>query len=247
MARKFRIGLARDFFTLRSEVRRDLGLRRLDNEMRRDLGLRRLDDEPRATCELFPQYLPEITPEQIAGYDVLILGGPSCTRHTVSGPELKLSIVARLGVGCDNVDLAALTERDILLTITPEGIRQPMATATVTFILALAHELFAMDRLVREGRWIEKLKVQRRSLTGRVVGRCCTNWFGRGLALRRLSLLSDDSAGLRLAQLGHPVQYVTPHHRLSLLRFVGARPKAVSEHALIPQEEILDAGLSPIP
>ena len=170
MARKFRIGLARDFFTLRSEVRSDLGLRRLDNEMRRDLGLRRLDDEPRATCELFPQYLPEITPEQIAGYDVLILGGPSCTRHTVSGPELKLSIVARLGVGCDNVDLAALTERDILLTITPEGIRQPMATATVTFILALAHELFAMDRLVREGRWIEKLKVQRRSLTGRVVG-----------------------------------------------------------------------------
>ena len=77
--------------------------------------------------------------------------------------------------------------------------------------------------------------------------RCCTNWFGRGLALRRLSLLSDDSAGLRLAQLGHPVQYVTPHHRLSLLRFVGARPKAVSEHALIPQEEILDAGLSAIP
>jgi len=42
------------------------------------------------------------------------------------------------------------------------------------------------------------------------VRRCCTNWFGRGLALRRLSLLSDDSAGLKLAQLGHPVQYLTP-------------------------------------
>ena len=86
-----------------------------------------------------------------------------------------------------------------------------------------------------------------RGAAQRTVRRCCTNWFGRGLALRRLSLLSDDSAGLRLAQLGHPVQYVTPHHRLSLLRFVGARPKAVSEHALIPQEEILDAGLSATP
>ena len=77
--------------------------------------------------------------------------------------------------------------------------------------------------------------------------RCCTNRFGRGLNLRPSNLYPDDRAGLRLAQRGHPVQCVAPDHRLPPLRFAVPCPKAVSERALIPQEEILDAGLSAIP
>ncbi len=56
----------------------------------------------------------------------------------------------------------------------------------------------------------------------------------------RRNLLPDDRLGFRLAQLGHPVQYIAPDPCLPLLRFVATRAKAVSERALVPEEKVLD-------
>ena len=47
-------------------------------------------------------------------------------------------ILARHGVGLDFVDLEACTRRGIGVTITPQGITRPMASAAVTLVLALA-------------------------------------------------------------------------------------------------------------
>src|SRR5262249_37030663 len=52
-----------------------------------------------------------------------------------------------------NVDVAACTERGVLLTITPDAIRRPMAQGAMAFVLALAHRLPELDRHVREGGW----------------------------------------------------------------------------------------------
>ena len=44
----------------------------------------------------------------------------------------KLKLLHKWGVGYDNVDVEACTRRGILLTITPEGVRRPVARNTST-------------------------------------------------------------------------------------------------------------------
>ena len=57
----------------------------------------------------------------------------------MSGPDRRLKLIARFGVGYDTVDVPALTENGVLLTITPDGVRRPVASSALTFILMLAH------------------------------------------------------------------------------------------------------------
>ena len=167
MADSMRVGLTRDFLTPEGKI--GMG----------DIGLRVLDDAPGVSCEFFPEHFPEVKPEQIAGYEGVISLAPRYTRQTLSGSDLKLSVLARLGVGYDMLDLEALTEHDVIVTITPDGVRRPMSTGVVTLLLALAHELFAKDRLVRNLQWSEKLGIKSTGLTGRVIGSVGVGNIGR--------------------------------------------------------------------
>jgi D-3-phosphoglycerate dehydrogenase len=73
-------------------------------------------------------------------------------------------------VGYDNVDVDACSRNHVLLTITPDGVRTPVAVSTLAFLLALAHRMFAKDRLTRAARWSEKLDHMGMGLTGRTLG-----------------------------------------------------------------------------
>ena len=165
----FRVGVTRDFLTPAGELA--MG----------DIGLRALKDSPYVSYEFFHEHLPEVAPEQIADYDGVISLSPRFTKRSLSGDTSRLGVLARFGVGYDMVDVDALTERDILLTITPDGVRRPVASAIVTLILALTHELFAKDRLVRQGRWVERQGITARGLTGKVLGSIGVGNIGREL------------------------------------------------------------------
>jgi phosphoglycerate dehydrogenase-like enzyme len=154
----FRVGLTRDFLTPSGEL--TMG----------DIGLRALESEPGVSAEFFHEYQPEVSAQQIADCDAVISLAPKYTRRTLEIPDLKISIVARFGVGYDMVDMEALTERDVILTITPDGVRRPVAMGIVSLVLGLTHQLFAKDRLVRQGRWTEKLNIRAHGVTGRVLG-----------------------------------------------------------------------------
>lgn len=82
----------------------------------------------------------------------------------------RLALVARFGVGYDSVDLAACTQGDIAVAITPDGVRRPVAVAIITFVLALAGKLLIKDRLTRRGDWAEKGRHMGTGLTGRTLG-----------------------------------------------------------------------------
>jgi D-3-phosphoglycerate dehydrogenase len=100
------------------------------------------------------EFLPagsEVLPEQARDYDGLLVLAPRVTARTLSGTD-RLKVVARFGVGYDNVDVPACTQAGGLLTITPEGVRRPVAFAAITFLLALSHKLLVKDKLTRNGR-----------------------------------------------------------------------------------------------
>jgi phosphoglycerate dehydrogenase-like enzyme len=162
--KEFRVALTRDLLTPDGEL---------------TLGLRELEDEPHVSVEFLPEFSPEVTPEQLAGYDAVISFAPTYTRRTMECPDLRLSVVARVGVGYDMLDLEALSDSNILVTITPDGVRRPVAAGIVGLILALAHQLLQKDRLVRRDAWRERTNIKSIGLIGRTVGSIGLGNIGR--------------------------------------------------------------------
>jgi lactate dehydrogenase-like 2-hydroxyacid dehydrogenase len=68
-----------------------------------------------------------------------------------AGPRLK--VVANFAVGFNNLDLAAATERGVVLTNTPGVLDDATATLTLALLLAVARRVVEADRYVRAGRW----------------------------------------------------------------------------------------------
>jgi phosphoglycerate dehydrogenase-like enzyme len=126
----------------------------------------------------------ELSAGDVEGLGALVLFHPLVSRATLAGGGLLL--VARLGVGVDNVDVEACTEAGVLVTITPDSVRRPMAAGAMAFLLALAHRLPQLDRHVREGGWDRFRHV------------------GTGLVGRTLGLVGLGNVGRELAQLARP-------------------------------------------
>jgi phosphoglycerate dehydrogenase-like enzyme len=126
-------------------------------------------EEAGIAWEILPRDEREVSPETAAAYDAIGVMLGAVTRKTLAGSP-RLRLVARFGVGYDTVDVAACTEAGVLLTIAPDGVRRPVATIVLTFVLALAQKLFVKDRLTREGRWGERLRHIGMGLSGRTLG-----------------------------------------------------------------------------
>jgi phosphoglycerate dehydrogenase-like enzyme len=157
MPEKFRVGITRDVLSPSGEP-----------VYGRD-ALKVLDD-PRVEWEYLPEIEPELSPETAARYDAICVFGARVSAKTVSGPNRRLKLIARFGVGYDSVDVPALTQQGILLTITPDGVRRPVASSVMAFILSMAHRLTEKDKLTREGRWKEKGDFLGFGLTGKTLG-----------------------------------------------------------------------------
>ena len=71
---------------------------------------------------------------------MLISLKPRVTAESLDGVD-RLCAIGRCGVGYDNVDLGACTERDIAVYITPTAVMRPVAESIVLLILALSHNL----------------------------------------------------------------------------------------------------------
>ena len=65
----------------------------------------------------------------------------------------RLRIVANMAVGYDNVDVPALTRRNIVLTNTPGVLTETTADLTFALMLGIARRIGEGERRVRAGRW----------------------------------------------------------------------------------------------
>lgn len=152
----FRVGVTRDLIGP-------------DGDPKFDIGLDLLADDPRVAWEFLEDEDAEVSPASIAGLDALLLFAPRVTARTLEGAD-RLALVARIGVGYDTVDLEACSRKGVLVTNTPDGVRLPMAHATMTYVLALAHRLIVKDRIVRDGDWEVRWQHVGTGLPGKVLG-----------------------------------------------------------------------------
>jgi len=136
---------------------------------------------PDIDWEWIPEDLTEITPDIAARYDGLHVNVPRVTAASVARDDCRVRVIARNGVGYDTVDVAACAAKGITVTNTPHAIRRPVAVAALTLIFALSGKLFTKDRLVREGRWNERVEHMGIGLTGRTLGLVGAGGIGREL------------------------------------------------------------------
>ncbi|HEB53209.1 MAG TPA: D-glycerate dehydrogenase, partial [bacterium] len=73
--------------------------------------------------------------------------------RTVIAAAPKLRVISQIAVGVDNIDVAAATERGIVVTNTPGVLTEATADLTFALLLAVARRLPAAERHLREGRW----------------------------------------------------------------------------------------------
>ncbi|MBM3524584.1 MAG: dehydrogenase [Alphaproteobacteria bacterium] len=127
-------------------------------------------DHPRIEWFYMTAPLPVVTPEFAATHDVICAMLERVTPRSFARGDHKMRLVARFGVGYDTIDVPSCTQAGVMLTLAPDGVRRPVATNVITFILVLAQKLLLKDRLTREGRWAEKTSHMGMGLTGRTLG-----------------------------------------------------------------------------
>src|SRR5580765_1024207 len=153
----FKVGITRD--TLRADGTSIFDKRALQ-----------IVDDAKLQWEFIPDNVKELTAAHGAQYDALCVFNPKVPAAVVSGPDRRVQIVARMGVGYDSVDVRACTENGVILTNTPDGVRRPVATSILTLMLALAHKLLRKDAITRTGRWGETTNYMGVGLTGKTIG-----------------------------------------------------------------------------
>ena len=90
-----------------------------------------------------------VRPEHLTGADAFISRSKRINAETLEGIT-DLKIIARAGAGYDNLDLDALTEHGVIATHAPQGPTKAVAQATVSLLIACAHNLKEHEYLFRE-------------------------------------------------------------------------------------------------
>ena len=96
---------------------------------------------------------PEELIAEIPGYDALIVrSATKATREVIeAGTDLK--VIGRAGVGVDNVDVDAATERGILVCNAPTSNIVSAAEQTMALMLALARNTPQATASMKQGKW----------------------------------------------------------------------------------------------
>ncbi len=117
--------------------------------------------------------LPELTQEglvQIIGdYDGLIVrSGTRVTRQVIEKGQ-TLKVIARAGIGVDNIDVEAATEKGIFVVNAPSAVTTATAEHTFALLLALMRKIPSATSAVRAGKW-ERSGFVGHQLRGKTIG-----------------------------------------------------------------------------
>lgn len=116
----------------------------------------------------------------ISQYDAIIAGTEPVTANVIHvGKNLK--IIAKNGVGYDNIDLKAATEKGIFVTITPGAVEQTVADSTFAMILSLACNITKGDTALHKGEWPRLVGM---SISGKKLGVIGLGRIGKNVVIR---------------------------------------------------------------
>lgn len=106
--------------------------------------------------------------KKVPGYDALVVRSkPRVPRAVLEASSLK--VVARAGVGLDNIDLDACKELGIEVVNSPTALSESVAELVFAMILSFERNIVRADNSMKEGLWIKK-KLKGFELHGKTLG-----------------------------------------------------------------------------
>ncbi len=116
---------------------------------------------------------PTITPEElletIDQYEgIIVRSRTKVTREVIENAK-NLKIIARAGVGVDNIDVEAATEHGILVVNAPQSTSITVAEHAMGLMLSLSRKIAIADASVKAGKW-EKSKFMGMELRNKTLG-----------------------------------------------------------------------------
>jgi len=136
---------------------------------------------------------PGMTPEELlacmADYDGLAVRSATKVRAEVIAAAEKLRVIGRAGIGVDNIDCDAATERGIVVMNTPFGNSITTAEHAISLMLALARQIPEANASTHAGKW-EKSRFMGVELMGKTLGIIGCGNIG--------SVVADRAQGLKM-------------------------------------------------
>lgn len=130
-------------------------------------------------------YEPQITKEEIAqkigNYDIVIVRSRTTLTKDLIEKAVKCKIIARVGVGLDNIDSDFAKTRNIRVINAVEGAMNAVAELVLALMLSMAREIPRADREIRNGNWIKK-ELMGTELAGKYLGIVGLGNIGKRLA-----------------------------------------------------------------
>jgi D-3-phosphoglycerate dehydrogenase len=125
----------------------------------------------------------------IADYDGLAVRSATKATAKVIAAAKRLKVIGRAGIGVDNIDVPAATQRGIVVMNTPHGNSVTTAEHAIAMMFALARQIPAADQSTQAGKW-EKSRFVGVELMGKVLGIVGCGNIG--------SIMADRAHGLKM-------------------------------------------------
>jgi D-3-phosphoglycerate dehydrogenase / 2-oxoglutarate reductase len=193
-------------------------------------GLKVFKESKELTVDVKTDLKPDALKEIIKDYDALIVRSATKVTKDIIQAATKLKVIGRAGVGLDNVDLEAATQKGIIVMNTPAGNTISTAEHTLSMILALSRNIPQANASTKKGEW-KRSKFMGVELYGKVLGIVGFGRIGSEVAKRALSfgmkILAYDpflsaevaeSIGVEIAEFKKVLQeadYITVHTPLT--------------------------------
>lgn len=112
----------------------------------------------------------ELLTSLLASARSIIVRNRTQVSHQLLEAAPSLEVVARAGVGLDNIDLSAADERGIVVVAALGANAASVAEHAVALAFALARDVVGHDRRVREGKWLREEGTELAGKTWAVIG-----------------------------------------------------------------------------
>ena len=156
--------------------------------------------------EMITGLSPDELKKVIGRFDGLAIRSATKVTKQLLEHATNLKVIGRAGIGVDNVDIAAATQRGIVVMNTPYGNSITTAEHAIALIFALARQLPSADRSTQAGKW-EKSRFMGVELFGKTLGVIGCGNVG--------SVVADRAIGLKMKVVAFD-PFLSPERALSL-------------------------------
>lgn len=152
-----------------------------------DAGLELLKEQTDIEVDIATGLSEDELCARIADYDGLLIRSGTTVTPRVLEAATRLKVIGRAGIGVDNIDVPAATERGIIVMNTPDANATTTAELALAHMMSLSRHLPQADRSVRAGLW-ERPRFMGSELAHKTLAILGFGTIGRIVAQRALGL-----------------------------------------------------------